>query len=285
MTISKVGLLVTSNQLREKLSHILWHKRLDTKIRVLDASYDFDKQDDGYKEFYLNGHIPSSVYFNHRQYTESTPFIPFNLPDTNCFTDYVQSLGVSSDTHIITYDRMDMRAALRAWWMFRLHGHNNISVLDGGLKKWVRDGHPVTTEEPTVERGNFKARVDQSLMRDFNSMRENVKSKKEQVIDARGSGSFNDVVKTDSGDQKANLPGAVNIPYATVFNEDGTFKSVENLQNVFKAASVDFRKPLVAMCQRGITACALAAAAEILGKPNTPIYYGSWYEYSRKIAQ
>ena len=301
--------MVSSNQLREKLTHMLWQKRIGNKIRVLDTSYNYDEQNDGYKDFYQQGHIPSSVYFNPRQCSESTPHIPFNLPDTNCFTDYVQSLGVSSDTHIVTYDRMDMRAALRAWWLFRLYGHDNISILDGGLKKWVRDGYPVTTDEPEVERGNFETRinrsfmrdydsmkekflrkeepikVDQSLMTDFDTMEETAHVTEEQIIDIRGSGAFHKTIQSDSGEQKAHIPGAKNIPYAMLFNEDETFKSIEDLKEVFKKADVDLRRPFIGMCSRGVTGCALSAVAELLGKPTTPLYYGSWYEWSRKITQ
>ncbi|XP_052106605.1 thiosulfate sulfurtransferase-like isoform X1 [Mytilus californianus] len=286
MTIGRVGLLVSTNHLREKLASVWRQNRLGKDLRVLDSSYDFDDdKTDGYKDFYKQGHIPSSVYFNPQNCSKSTALIPFDLPDPHCFTDYIQSLGVSPDTHVVLYDRLNSDAALRAWWLLRLYGHRNTSVLDGGLRKWVRDGYPVTTEEPAVERGDFKSRLDNSLMKNYHHMKDSVNSQKEEIIDARGPGAFNKVIQTGKGEIKNFIPGAKNIPYRSLFNEDGTFKAVDEIKELFNKQNVDLSRPLIAMCYRGITGCALSAAAELLGKHDTPLYYGSWKEWSGRMAE
>lgn len=179
-------------------------RELSSKLRVLDASWQSNGQ--GYEQLYKQAHIPHALYFDLYKCCTGTKEIPLNLPEPECWTRYIQSLGVSSDTHVVVYDGQNMRLALRTWWLFRLFGHENVSVLDGGLIKWAEDGYEITVEEPTVKKpGNFQCKLNKSLMRKFEDMQKNAKSGVEQVVDVRDGNSFEGVFGTQQGRILQNL--------------------------------------------------------------------------------
>ncbi|KAL5008664.1 hypothetical protein ScPMuIL_014245 [Solemya velum] len=280
MTLGRVAALVTTNWLREQIGS--WKKgmELGRHVRLLDTSWKPDKDIDTYKEYYEPGHIPGSLFFDLNKCVEGTKFIPRNLPDSNCFADYAQSLGIYNNTHVIAYDRLNRRPSVRAWWMFRYYGHNKVSILDGGLSKWEADGFEVTTDIPTVEKSDFQPDINTDLLRDMKMMLKNLETRAEQVVDARGAAEYIGE-EGDEGIKRGHIPGTSNIPFSTLFNEDGTFKTPEQLRHLFDEAGIDMAKPLTAMCQTGMTACGLAAAAHILGKTDVPVYYGSWKEWGQ----
>ncbi|XP_067680550.1 thiosulfate sulfurtransferase-like [Haliotis asinina] len=280
MTVIRLGTLVSTNWLREQLASI--QHNTNGILRILDTSWLPKPGIDSYTEFYQKSHIPGSKHFDLNQCVQPTPLIPRNLPDPKCFTDYVQGLGISSDTHIIAYDRFNTRPSVRTWWLFRLYGHNKISVLDGGLKKWVENGYEVTDEEPEVKRGNFETRLNPNLLRDYDAMVDNVQTKREQIVDARDVPSFMGETDLPPEIKSGHIPGARCIPFEDIFNPDGTFKSEKDLKKLFDQAGIDLGKPLVASCLAGLTACGLSTAAHILGKEVVPVYYGSWIEWGQR---
>jgi thiosulfate/3-mercaptopyruvate sulfurtransferase len=284
MTLSKFAPLVTTKWLREQIMNSLrTTNKLSDSHRVLDTSWMPEPEVDGYKQFYLQAHIPTALYFDLKEVSPPSDrsTATFSIPDPNVFQDYVEHLAISNNTHVIAYDRFNSRSSLRTWFLFRLFGHDKVSVLDGGLKQWVTDGFQVTTEEPVVEKQNFSVNFRKDLLRDFPSVLANIDTKAEQLMDARTSESFYVSNKDSPG---GHIPGAHNIPYASLFNEDGTFKSQKDLKELFANAGVDLTKPVVSSCQTGMTACGLIAAAYILGREDVPLYNGSFSEW-RKLAK
>nr|XP_022331490.1 thiosulfate sulfurtransferase-like [Crassostrea virginica] len=270
--------LVTSTWLKNQLGGA----SANSNLRVLDASWQSNGQ--GYEQLYKQAHIPRAVYFDLYKCCTGTKEIPLNLPDPECWTTYIQSLGVSSDTHVVVYDGQNMRLALRTWWLFRLFGHENVSVLDGGLIKWAEDGYEITVEEPSVEKpGNFKCKLNKFLMRTFEDIQKNVKTQEEQVVDVRDTKAFEgnvpDSVETTPESRNGHIPGSLNIPYQFFFNEDMTFKSKEVIQDLFEDAGVDLSKPIVSSCFLGLTGCAINLTTHLMGKTDTALYYGSWNEW------
>lgn len=274
MTLSRVLTVVSTNWLREQIGTNV-QKQVSKKLRILDTSFVFDRHADTYNEAYKQGHIPQSLHFDLYKCTPETPGITVGLPDTNCFTDYVQSLGIWPDTHVVAYDRFGPLSAYRTWMQFRLFGHRRVSVLDGGLRKWLEDGFEVTTDEPEVERSNFVAKLDKNLIRTYDDIIENLKTKKEEIVDARPK-NHPSIVEDENG---GFIIGSKHVSFPDMFLEDGTLKSEAELKAMFDSAGVDLGQPMVISCLRGLTACGVAAAAQILGKENVPIYYGSWEEF------
>ncbi|XP_062591038.1 thiosulfate sulfurtransferase-like [Saccostrea cucullata] len=267
--------LVSSAWLRNQLSG---SQELSSELRLLDASWQSNGQ--GYEQLYKQAHIPHAVYFDLYKCCTGTKEIPLNLPEPECWTKYVQSLGVSKDTHVVVYDGQNMRLAFRTWWLFRLYGHENVSVLDGGLIRWAEDGYEITVEEPNVQKpGNFQCNLNKSLMRTYEDMQRNVKTKSEQVVDVREAKAFEGDLGDTPESRNGHIPGSLNIPYSLFFNEDMTFKSKDELQDLFEDAGLDLDKPIVSSCFLGLTGCAVNVATHMFGKKNTALYYGSWNEW------
>lgn len=277
MTVSKLSTLVSTTWLKDQIFRLSSSGKLDPNLRVLDTSWAIGQPIDSYKEYYQNAHIPSALYFDLTKiHTKGTPGPGPRYPitDSNVFQDYAQSLGISNHTHVVTYDRFASRDAFRTWFLFRLFGHEKISVLNGGLRRWLMDGSHVTTDEPDVEKGNFKARLRTDLLRNYDDMVKNVSTKTEQVVDGRGP---KNVFGTEESDGR--IPGSKNIPFNLIFNEDYTVKSHTDLKKLFDTAGVDLNQPLVSSCLTGQVACGLIAAAHLLGKENVALYNGSFTEW------
>ncbi|RUS73211.1 hypothetical protein EGW08_019033 [Elysia chlorotica] len=269
MTISKVSAMVSTSWLKHQIQSTARSTNISSHLRVLDTS--MVPGENSYKEYFQQGHIPTAVFFDLDKMSQAkkNSSIGFPIPDPNIFQDYVEDLGISNHTHVVAYDRFNIRTSLRTWFLFRLFGHAQVSVLDGGMRKWVSDGNPVTTEEINLEPGEFDVKFQSHLLKDYKSMVENTKTNKEQVLDARGA----------KGYEKGHIPGAKNIPYASLFNEDGTMRTPTELKKLFDDAGINLDKEVTSSCQLGFTACGLMAAAHILGKENVPLYNGSFHEW------
>ncbi|KAK3792915.1 hypothetical protein RRG08_033765 [Elysia crispata] len=272
MTISKVSTLVSSSWLRHQIQSISRSANVSSHLRVLDTSWMPGDKSDSYREYYQQGHIPTALFFDlaKMSHAEKDSAIAFPIPDSNAFQDYVEDLGISNHTHIVAYDRFNSRTSFRTWFLFRLFGHNQVSVLDGGLRKWISDGNHITTEENDVEPGEFDVNFQPHLLKDYKTMVENVKTNAAQVLDARGA----------KGYHKGHIPGAKSIPYDSLFNEDGTMQTPVQLKKLFDDAGVDLTSEITSSCLQGLTACGLMAAAHILGKENVPLYNGSFAEWA-----
>ncbi|GFS22157.1 sulfurtransferase [Elysia marginata] len=272
MTISKISTLVTTSWLRQQIQSAARSATISNKLRVIDTSWMPNTEAGSYREFYQQGHIPTALFFDWAKLSPVTKdsAIGFPIPDPNVFQDYVEDLGISNHTHVVAYDRFNSRTSFRTWYYFRLFGHNQVSVLDGGLRKWVSDGNHVTTEEIHVEPEEFDVKFQPHLLRDYESMVKNMETEAEQVLDATGA----------KGHRKGHIPGAISIPYDTLFNEDGTMRSAQELKKLFDDAGVSLDREVTSSCLLGLTACGLIAAAHILGKENVPLYNGSFAEWS-----
>ncbi|KAK2151069.1 hypothetical protein LSH36_376g00005 [Paralvinella palmiformis] len=171
--------VVTAEWLKQKLDA----KQSD--IVVLDVTWYSNK--DAAQDF-LQKHIPGAQYFNIMHDVEISDLFPRNLPDPESFQRQVRSIGVNSNSHVVVYDNTPFCGyfvGARAWWMFKLHGHDRLSILDGALKSWEDHGYPVTSDTYKSELGNFSVQMNLSLLRRHDDMVENLKSKHYQVCDTR----------------------------------------------------------------------------------------------------
>lgn len=239
------------------------------------------------REQYNNGHIENAIFMDTMHCTEPTKYFPRNLPNRECFRDYVGSLGISNKHHLILYDRspFGFYASSRMWWIFRLVGHENVSILNGGLNAWVRDNNQLSIKTPNYEKEKFVLKENPKLIRNFQQIQKIVEKKNEDIIDARGPGDFSRI--NEFNDRENHIPSSKNVPYASLFDTNtGLIKEKTELAELFKQNGVDLNdvnKPLVTSCLTGMTACSLAYALYLLGFKNVPVYYGSWTEYSQKL--
>jgi len=174
-----------------------------------------------------------------------------------------------------------MFSAPRVWWMFRVMGAEDVSVLNGGLPKWKGEGRPLMTGEPAPRTTrHFTARRNLDLVRDLDDMKALIHDRSAAIVDARSPERFaGKAPEPREGLRAGHIPGSQNVPYGQLLNADGTLKSPEELNKVFEAAGVDPHKPVVTTCGSGITACVLALALAETGHRRASVYDGSWSEW------
>jgi len=294
MSYSRVAGLVSRGWLRKILDSG------DKSVKVLDTSWRATVS--GHDDF-TSSHIPGATFLDLNTCVRPTPTLPRNLPERECFAQYVRSLGVSRDQHLVVYDRGNMLPAARAWWIFRVFGHEQVSVLNGGLEHWMHGGHPVETGDLTatdsIAEGDFEVSLNKKLVSDFNDVKEIVGSRSCQILDARKSKHFMGeeaepapatVVALESTKQpmpkrmlRGHIPGSKNLVDDMVIDPDTRcMHDRDELLQLFKAAGVSLDRPLTAMCYTSLKASLLALAAHECGKTDVSIYLGSWTEWSQR---
>jgi len=226
------------------------------------------------KEEYANAHIEGAAFFDIDAIADKNTPLPHMLPKADEFAAAMKKLGISSDTHVVAYDSMGIFGAARAWWMLRAMGHTNVSVLDGGLVKWLAEGRPTSTALPQLNiTANYTATPRPALVKCKDSL-------SAQLLDARSSGRFaGSEPEPWPGRRSGHIPGAINIPFGELLAADKTMLPPAALRARFAAAGVDFTQATTCMCGSGVSACVLALALFMAGQEEAAVYDGSWAEW------
>jgi thiosulfate/3-mercaptopyruvate sulfurtransferase len=255
----------------------------DANVKLLDATFKLPGILPLPKDDYLASHIPGAVYFDVDAVSDHANPLPHMFPSAEQFGRDVGALGISNGDTVVIYDAGGWVAAPRAWWMFLSYGHRDVRILNGGLKKWRAEGHPVQAGEVTAKQASFKASYDARRVRSIEQMIANVASRAEQVIDARASERFEGrAPEPRPGIRAGHIPGALNLPYNNLFDAaTGTMKPLDELKKAFAGAGVDTAKPIVTSCGSGVSAGVLTLALYRLGVENTALYDGSWSEWGK----
>lgn len=208
----------------------------------------------------------------------SAPFA-HTLSSPEKFEHEVRKLGVNENTHIVCYDRHGLFSAPRAWWMFRVMGHEKVSVLDGGLPAWIKAGHATSAKYRSMPGGDFKVSFQPHLLKRKQDVLDALA--KTQILDARPKGRFDGTApEPRAGLSSGHMPGASNVPFSTLKTADGFLKTKQELQDVFASRNVDLRASMATTCGSGITACGIALALARVGAWHAAIYDGSWTEWA-----
>lgn len=251
-------------------------------LRIVDASWYLPAmQRDGRAE-YNSRHIPGAVYFDIDEISDSDSPLPHMLPPPEKFASRMRRLGIGDGNRIVVYDGSDNHlSAPRAWWMFRVFGHTDVAVLNGGLKAWMAEGRPTEDLPPMPRERHFTARRNDLLVRDAGQVLANVGSSREQVVDARSKGRFDGTEpEPRAGLRSGHIPGSVCLPAGSLTDPaTGLFRDAVGLKVLFQDAGVDMGKPVVTSCGSGVSACALALGLHLLGHRQVAVYDGSWTEW------
>lgn len=275
--------LITSSNLKNVLKN---REVFGRSFRLLEAGLNKQTIDQ-----FEKGHItPASYHDLLHCAPEPNERVAVGLAEKNCFQDYLGSMGVNNKHHLIIYDRspFGLVNSARLWWQLRYFGHENVSVLNGGLvnfvkhltesgenlSEWMTAGNIQEFEKETYV---IKSERKKEMTREFDDVKENVQTKQEQLVDSR------------KPEELLNgfIPGSINLDFFSLFDHKaGTLKSQEELIEIFKAKNIDLTsnetKPLVSLCHIGMRAATLCLVAHEIAGKDVPLYYGSWLNYSSK---
>jgi thiosulfate/3-mercaptopyruvate sulfurtransferase len=259
-------------------------KHLDAPdVRIADASWYLPDAKRDAKAEYRAAHIPRAVFFDIDDLSDESSSLPHMLPSAAKFGSRMRKLGLGDGNLIVVYDGAGVYSSPRAWWMFRAMGHEEVVVLDGGLPKWRREGRPVEDLPPTPSHRHFTPRPKLALVRNFEQMRANIETAGEQVVDARGAARFHaQEAEPRPGVNGGHIPRSINVPYSQTTLGDGTMKSKEALEALFRDRGIDPQRPVVTTCGSGITAAINLLALSLLGAKDGALYDGSWAEWGAR---
>jgi thiosulfate/3-mercaptopyruvate sulfurtransferase len=252
-------------------------------LRVVDATWYLPSQGKSGRAEYEARHIPGAVFFDLDEIADTDSDLPHMLPTPEKFAARVRKLGLGDGNRIVVYDQHGLMSAARVWWMFRVFGHKDVAVLDGGLPKWVAEGRPTEDRPPQPRERHFTARYNNLMVRDREQLKGNLGSRQEQVVDARAAGRFAGTEpEVWPGRRSGHIPGSFNVPYSDLL--DGKTKTLlpgEAIAARFRKAGVDLARPIVTSCGSGVTAAVLALGLHLIGRDDVALYDGSWAEWGR----
>ena len=275
MSTDTSSALVSSEWLAQHLT--------DPTIKILDCTWHHPSTNLDGRTQYRGRHLPGSVHFDIDQVADKSNPLPHMLPTAEDFAHKVGLLGISNSDRVIVYDRhYGGSAAARIWWMFRVFGHDNVALLDGGFGKWTKEKRPAEMTPVRPAPASFTANVQPGLVATLADVQRLAQSGA-QLVDAHGPGKF-DGTQADvfAFKRQGHIPGAINLPWADLVDPDtGVLLSPDALTARVTAAGINLGKTIVTTCASGITSCMLALALYQLGAPTTAVYDGSWAEWSQ----
>ncbi|WP_290057373.1 sulfurtransferase [Amycolatopsis solani] len=236
---------------------------------------------------YDGGHIRGAVKFDWRKDLQDG--VRRDFVSKEGFEKLLSEKGISNDDRVILYGGNNNWFAAYAYWYFKLYGHQNVQLLDGGRKKWELDGRELNSDEVKRPATEYKAQDQDLSLRAF----------RDEVVQSIGAKNFVDVRSPDEFSGKllapahlpqeqsqvpGHIPGALNVPWAKVANEDGTFKTEDEIKELYKDEGIDEGKGTIAYCRIGErSSIAWFALHELLGYEDVKNYDGSWTEYGSLV--
>jgi len=249
-------------------------------VRVVDASWYMPGDNRDPKAEFEIAHIPGAVHFDIDAIADTSTGLPHMLPSADAFAKAVGALGIGNGDSVVVYDGSGIFSAPRVWWMFKAMGHDDVKVLDGGFPKWKREARAVEDGPASPTPKTFEASLRPAIMRSFDDVMAIVKDRSAQIADARSPGRFTgSEAEPRAGVRGGHMPGARNVHFRTLLNEDGTFKQQAELRELFQRAGIDPARPIVTTCGTGVTAAILKLALDDVGAKDVALYDGSWTEW------
>jgi thiosulfate/3-mercaptopyruvate sulfurtransferase len=248
---------------------------------VFDGSWHLPTTGRNAKAEYLQAHIPEALFFDIDDLSDEKSSLPHMLPSTVKFASRMKKMGVGDGIRIVVYDTEGLFSAARVWWTFRAMGHEDVAVLNGGLKKWKAEGRPLEDGPPRKRpECHFTPLMNASLVRDMDDIKQALEKASAQIVDARPAGRFaGRDPEPRPGLRGGHLPGARNVPSQSLLDSDGTLKAPAELAKIFAGAGIDPALPVITTCGSGVTASILSLALAVLGQTNAAVYDGSWAEW------
>ncbi len=269
--------IVDSNWLNKNIN--------DKDIKILDCSWHLPNTSrDGRSEF-LNERIPSSIFFDIDFFSDQDSEYPHMLSDKKTFSHKMSMLGLENKDHIICYDSIGIFSAARASWTIGQYGHEKVSILDGGLRKWKIDEFKIEKGDcKTLSKSNYIASKEPDDVVNFEDIKINIIKNKFQLIDARPKGRYEGTDPEPRAELKSgHIEKSRNIPFSYLINEKtGCLKNDEELKKIFNEHDIKGSENAVFSCGSGVAATVVGMAYKKIFNKNFKIYDGSWTEWALK---
>jgi thiosulfate/3-mercaptopyruvate sulfurtransferase len=240
-------------------------------------------------DLYEEGHIPGAVKLHWREDLQDP--VERDLVDRETFERLLGERGIANDTTVVLYGDRNNWFAAYAYWYLKIYGHEDVRILDGGRQKWIDEGRELTTDEPAPEPATYSAAErDESIRAYRDEVREWLGASERALVDVRSSAEYaGDLISPpgyeQEGAQRAgHIPTAVSIPWASAVADDGTFKSPEELRELYAGKGVTPDKEVTAYCRIGErSAHTWFVLRELLGFERVRNYDGSWTEWGNLV--
>jgi thiosulfate/3-mercaptopyruvate sulfurtransferase len=254
----------------------------DLTIRLVEVDVDTTAYD--------SGHIVGAVGWNWRTDLQRRPVR--DIPPPEEWTALLTRSGISNDTTVVLYGDNNNWFAAFAYWLFKLYGHNDARLMNGGRKKWVDEQRELTTQVldyPAASRDMHGMDAQLRALRD--DVRDALAMSGIALVDVRSPGEFSgqllapENLPQEGAQRGGHIPGAQNVPWATAVAEDGTFKPAAELRRIYEGKGITPDKAVIAYCRIGErSAHTWVVLHELLGYPNVRNYDGSWTEWGSLVA-
>jgi thiosulfate/3-mercaptopyruvate sulfurtransferase len=256
----------------------------DPKVRIAEVDYDS-------KANYELGHIPGAVLFDWKN-DINDPLTRNVLSKESC-QNLLQNAGIDNDTTLLLYGDFNNWFAAFAFWVLKYYGYKDVRLINGGRKKWLQEDRALTKDVPTYSKGNFAANEPDSNIRVFlDEVKRAVSAPALKMVDVRSPKEFTGEIlappeyPTEHAQRGGHIPGAVNIPWAQAVNDsDGTFKTTDELKQLYESKGITPDKEIIAYCRIGERSSHTWFVLKyLLGYPKVKNYDGSWTEWGNMIA-
>ena len=269
------GFVISSEELSSQLN--------DQNIILLDSRWSLDAKYPSIID-YKKSHIPSSIFFDLNKFFDYSSKLSHTLPTEEQFIRAVSNIGINNKNKIIIYDANGFFNSCRVWFMFKVFGHEDIVILDGGYENWVKKKLPLEKKINRLKKSHYKASLKKQFLIGKLKLEEIVNNQSDEyaIVDARSESRFlGKEPEPRKGIRKGKIKNSINIPYTKIFDSEGLISSLDILKKVFFDENNLKGKKVISTCGSGITACNILFALQILSHKKNFLYDGSWAEWGK----
>jgi thiosulfate/3-mercaptopyruvate sulfurtransferase len=252
----------------------------DTGLRFVEVDVDTAEYD--------KGHLRGAVGFNWQ--TQLNDRVRRDIPTKEEFEKLLSAAGIANDTTVVLYGDNNNWFAAFALWLLKYYGHDKVVLVDGGRKKWLAENRPLTTDVPSYPATSYKVgKINADLRASRDLVLQTARDRSRNLVDVRSVPEFTGEIIAPPGmpetaQRAGHIPGAINVPWAQAVNEDGTFKSRDELRKLYESKGLDASRSTIAYCRIGERSSHTWFVLKyLLGLDDVVNYDGSWTEYGNLI--
>ena len=254
----------------------------DKEVRIAEVDYDPTAN-------YNLGHVPGAVLFDWKK--DINDPVTRNIFSKQTCEDLMQKAGINNNTILVLYGDFNNWFAAFAFWAVKYYGFKDLRLMNGGRKKWLEEDRPISKDIPQYQRGSFKAtEPDKSIRAYLNEVKEALDKENIAMVDVRSPKEFTGEIlappeyPTEHAQRGGHIPGASNIPWSQAVKDDGTFKSIEELKQMYQSKGIIPDKEIIAYCRIGERSSHTWFVLKyLLGYPDVKNYDGSWTEWGNMV--